>query len=95
MNNSGKLFAYELTEWLLEAGFIQYQCQMSIYYNYSPDETKTFALSYVDDCVYWYKNEYLGKWFVDTLGNRFHLKLLVHVNNNLLDEGSFHFYGSG
>ena len=26
MTNSGKLFADELTEWLLEACFIQYQC---------------------------------------------------------------------
>ena len=30
MTKSGKLFSDELTEWLLEAGFIQYQCQMSI-----------------------------------------------------------------
>ena len=30
MTNSGKLFADELTEWLIEAGFIQSQCQMSI-----------------------------------------------------------------
>ena len=30
MTNSRKLFDDELTEWLLEAGFIQYQCQMSI-----------------------------------------------------------------
>ena len=37
MTNYGKLFAYELTEWLIEAGFIQYQCQMSIYYKYAPD----------------------------------------------------------
>ena len=36
MTNSGKLFADELTEWLIEAGFIQYQCQMSIYYKYAP-----------------------------------------------------------
>ena len=40
MNKYGKLFADELTEWLLEAGFIQYQCQMSIYYKYEPDGTK-------------------------------------------------------
>ena len=40
MNNYGKLFDYELTEWLLEAVFIQYQCQMSIYYNYASDGTK-------------------------------------------------------
>ena len=37
MTNSGKLFYDELIEWLLEAGFIQYQCQMSIYYKYAPD----------------------------------------------------------
>ena len=37
MNKSGKLFADELTEWLLDAGFIQSQCHMSIYYKYAPD----------------------------------------------------------
>ena len=45
MNNSGKLFADELTEWLLEAGFIQSQFQMSIYYKYVPDGT--IFLSYL------------------------------------------------
>ena len=30
MTNSGKSFADELTEWLLDEGFIQFQCQMSI-----------------------------------------------------------------
>ena len=40
MTNSGELFADELTEWLLEAGFIQSQCQMSIYYKYAPDGSK-------------------------------------------------------
>ena len=40
MTNSGKLFADELTEWLLEAGFIQSQFQMSIYYKYAPDGSK-------------------------------------------------------
>ena len=74
MTISGKLFAYELTEWLLEAGFIQSQCQMSIYYKYAPDGSKIVVLSYVDYCAYWYTNEDLGKWFVDTLGKRFHVK---------------------
>ena len=37
MTNSGKLFAGEFIEWLLEAGFIQSQCQMYIYYRYAPD----------------------------------------------------------
>ena len=45
MTNSGNLFADELTEWLLEAGFIQSQCQMSIYYKCAPYGTK--QLSYL------------------------------------------------
>ena len=49
---------------------------MSIYYKYAPDASKKSFLSYVDDCVYWYTNEDLGKWFVDTLGKRFHVNLL-------------------
>ena len=80
MNNSGKLFADELTEWLLEAGFIQSKCQMSIYYKYAPDGSKIVVLSYVDDCVYWYTNEDIGKWFVDTLGKRFHVKFLGYAH---------------
>ena len=76
ITNSGKLFYDELTEWLLGAGFIQSKCQMSIYYKYAPDGSKHFVLSYVDDCVYWYTNEDLGKWFVDTLGKRFHVNFL-------------------
>ena len=38
MTNYGNLCAYELTKWSLEAGFIQSQCQMYIYYKYAPDE---------------------------------------------------------
>ena len=68
MNNSGKLFADELTDWLIEAGFIQSQCHISIYYNYAPDGFKNIVLSCVYDCVYWYTNEYLGKCLFDTLG---------------------------
>ena len=80
MTNSGKLFADELTEWLLEAGFIQKLCQMSIYYKYAPDGSKMVVLSYVDDFVYWYTNEDLGKWFVDTLGKRFHVNFLGYAH---------------
>ena len=36
MTNSGNLFPDELKDWLIEAGSIQYQCQMSIYYKYAP-----------------------------------------------------------
>ena len=80
MTNSGKLFADELTECLLEAVFIQYQFQMSIYYKYAPDGSKTVVLSNVDDCVYWYTNEDIGKWFVVTLGNRFHVNFLGYAH---------------
>ena len=44
MTNSGKLFVDELTEWLLEAGFIQSQFQISIYYKYAPDGSKIVFL---------------------------------------------------
>ena len=78
MTNSGKLFADDLTEWLLEAGFIQYQCQMSIYYRYAPNGSKIVVLSYVDYCVYCYTSYALGKWFMDTLGKTFHVNFLVY-----------------
>ena len=53
---------------------------MSIYYNYAPDGSKFFVLSYVDDCVYWYTNEDIGKWFVDTLVKRFHVNFLGYAH---------------
>ena len=36
--------------------------------------------SCVDDCVYWYTNEDLVKWFVGTLGKRFHVKFLGYAH---------------
>ena len=53
---------------------------MYIYYKYAPYGTKTIVLSYVDDCVYWYTYETLGKLFVDTLGSRFHVKFLGYAH---------------
>ena len=53
---------------------------MSIYYKYAPDGSKIVVLSYVDDFVYWYKNEDLGKLFVDTLVNRFYVNFLVYAH---------------
>ena len=76
MTNSVKLFADELTEWLLEEGFILSQCQISIYYKFAPDGKEIFVLSYVDDFVYWYTSEALVKFFVDTLEEIFHVKFL-------------------
>ena len=49
---------------------------MSICYKYAPNGSKIVVLYYVDDFVYWYTNEDLGKWFVDTLGKIFHVNFL-------------------
>ena len=43
-------------------------------------DKKIVVLSYVDDCLYWYKNEDLLKWFVDTLGKRFHVNFLGYAH---------------
>ena len=61
---------------MYEAGFKQSQCQISIYYKYAPDGSKSVVLSYVDDCVYRYTSEELGKWFLGTLVKIFHVKFL-------------------
>ena len=80
MANSGKLFYGELTDWLLEAGFIQYQFQMSIYYKYASYGTKFVVLSYVYDCVYWYTYEALGKLFLGALGKILNVSFLVQAH---------------
>ena len=62
ITNSGKLFSDELTNWLIdEAGFNQSKCQMYVYYKYAPDGSNLVVLSHVDDCVYLYISEELGK----------------------------------
>ena len=53
---------------------------MSIYYKYAPDGSKIVVLYYVDDCVYWYTNEDIGKQFDDTLGKRLHVNFLVFAH---------------
>ena len=53
---------------------------MSIYYKYAPDGFKNKLLSYVDDCVYWYTFEGIGKWFVDTFGGRLYVKFLGYAH---------------
>ena len=79
--NSGRLFSDELANWLIdESGFIQFTCQMYIYYKYALDGSKLVVLYCVDDCVYLYTYEDLGKWFVDTLGNIFHMKLIEYAH---------------
>ena len=72
---------------------------VSIYYKYTPDESKIVVLSYVDDYFYWYTNEDIGKWFVDTLGKipceLLRVCTLIYVNKHFSVEGSFHFCGPG
>ena len=80
MTNYGKLFAGDLTDWLLEAGFIWSLCQISIYHKYAPDGSKIVVLSYVDDCVYWYTNEDLGDgllilWERDFMWNSWYMHI--------------------
>ena len=53
---------------------------MSIYYNYAPDGTQIVVLSYVDDFVYWYTSEALGKLFVYTIVNRLRVNFLGFSN---------------
>ena len=60
MNNSGKLFADELSQ-LYEAGLNHYKWKMPVYYSYEPDDSKLVVSIYVDDCVYRYTYEGLGK----------------------------------
>ena len=61
MNNSGKVFSDEITKWLIKAGFVKYQFQMSIYYKYAPDGKHIFVLKYVHDYVNWHTSESLVK----------------------------------
>ena len=80
MNKSGKLFADGLIERLPEEGFIQSQCQMSIYYKYAPYGSEIVVLSYVYDRLCWYTSEALGKWFVNTLRKIFHVNFLGYAH---------------
>ena len=81
MTNSGNIFADETTDGLIyKAGFKQSHCQISIYYKYEPYGSKLVVLSYVDDCVYLYTSEELGKWFIDRLGKIFHMNILGYAH---------------
>ena len=77
MNDTEKRFADELTNWLMNVvGFKESQFKMSIHYKFAKYGSKLVALNYVDDCVFWYTSEELGKWFMDTPGKRFHINFL-------------------
>ena len=80
MTNSRKLFSDELTQWLIEKGFIQSQFQMSIYYKYAPDGGKLLSYLMVMTAYIGIILKPLGKWFVDTIGNIFHVNLLVYAH---------------
>ena len=52
---------------------------MSIYYKYAPYGSIFFVLYYVDNCIYLYTNEDIGKRFFDTLGKRFRVRFLRYA----------------
>ena len=79
MNDPEKLSTYQFTEWLLEVSFIQYQCQITIYYKYAPDGGGGLV-SYIDECVYWYTPEALVKYYVENIGKRFHVNFLRYAH---------------
>ena len=79
MTNSGKMCADELIEWLIEAGFIKSQCQMSIYYKYAPDDSKIVVylmLMIVSTSI---QMEILER-FVDTLGKISHVNFVGYAH---------------
>ena len=81
MHNYGKLFADELTNFLIdESGFNHPKRQMSVYCNYALDFHKSFVLSYVDVCVYWFTSEELGNWSADSLEKIFHVNFLGYAH---------------
>ena len=47
---------------------------------YAPDGSKFVVLSYVDDFLYWYTSEELGKWFVDPLAKIVNVSFLVYAH---------------
>ena len=85
MTNSGNIFADEVTICLIdESGFKHSKCRILIYYKYAPDGSRLVVLSYVDDCVYWYTSEELGKSFLDMLGNNLNVNFLGCVHGFML-----------
>ena len=73
MTKDRQLLSEKLTNWCMDQpDFKQSQCQMSIHYNYSPDGSKLVVLSYA------YEEE-LKNWFVDSLGNIFHVNFLGYA----------------
>ena len=49
---------------------------MYLYYKYAIGGSKLVLLSYVNEFLYWYTSEELGKCFLGTLLKRFHLNFL-------------------
>ena len=100
MTNYGKLFSDELIEWLIEAGFIQYKCQMSIYYKYAPGGKKLLLYPMLIICVYWYTSGAIEKLVFGLYRRDITCELpgictLMYVNQDLTDEGPFHLSISG
>ena len=53
---------------------------MFVYYKYAPDASNLVVLSYFYSCVYLYRSEELGNWFVDTLVKILYVNFLVYAH---------------
>ena len=66
--------------WYMKQASNIHICLMPIYWKYRPYGSKLVMLYYVDDWIYCYTSEELGKWFVGTLGNILHVNFLGHAH---------------
>ena len=79
---------------MLGSGFNKSQYYISIYYKYAPGGTKIIVLFYFNDCLYSYTSEYLGKWFLDSLGKIFRVNFLgcahwfISINTSRMNDPS-------
>ena len=76
MVNAGKLFADKLTEWLLEKGFVQFQCQLFIYYKYLPYRKQMLFCIMLMNVSIVILMKLLEKWSGSTIGNRLRVNFL-------------------
>jgi hypothetical protein len=80
MTLSGKFWYQELQGWLLENGFKQSTVIPCLFWKVFPDNSIVYLLDYVDDCLYFGKNNIMVKLFEEEISLRFDLTLLEHAH---------------
>ena len=76
MTLRGKFWYQELQGWLLENGFKQSTVIPCLFWKVFPDDSIVYLLDYVDDCLYFGKNNNMVMLFEEEISLRFDLKLL-------------------